>query len=220
MFAGMLLVLFLSGAAFAEAPLLRAVPLGTVPTLDGTLSDGEWNDALLLSVAEDVVAYLKHAEGSVYLGIRGTPYGVGSPCIAVGDVIHVLHSSGSLGTAVYTNIEGTWSLSRPFIWECSYSSLTTTAENCLSSYLEENGWRAPNGRMGESTDFEFEILVDGDELSMLFLFLNVEPEMHVVSWPADVATSHDYLELARGNLPAEMTFQLSDWLTLQLANGE
>ena len=206
--------------AFTDDPLLLTVPLGTVPTLDGTLSEGEWADARILEVAEDVTAYFKHVDGSLYLGIRGTPLGVGSPCIVLGDEIHVLHSSGSLGTAVYTNTEGTWSVSRSFVWECSYSSLTATAQRCLSTYLEENGWKAPNGRMGEPTDFEFEISVDGDELTMLFLFLSVEPEMHVVSWPESVTASSDYLQLARGDLPAEMAFRPSEWLTLHMADEE
>ncbi|MFC2094911.1 TolB family protein [Candidatus Bipolaricaulota bacterium] len=209
----------ISVGAVEDDPLLLSVPLGIAPTLDGVLSQGEWSDALVLDVSEEVTAYLKHSGRSVYLGIRGTPFGVASPCIVRGEEVSVLHSSGSLGTAVYEISDETWSVSRSFVWECSYSRLTTAAQRCFSTYLEENGWWAPNGRMGEPTDFEFEISADGNELSMLFLFLAFEPEMQVVSWPSEAAAGPEYSELAQGYLPDSMSFDTGSWATLVLESA-
>lgn len=81
------------------------------------MSEGEWDDASVLPLAADAALPLKHADGSLYLGVRATPGAqvVGNVSIAREETVEVLHASRALGPATYRLEEGVWMLERPFV---------------------------------------------------------------------------------------------------------
>ncbi|MBE0635849.1 hypothetical protein IH601_07630 [Candidatus Bipolaricaulota bacterium] len=56
-------------ASAVQASETIPVPVGTPPIMDGTLSSGEWDDALPFSLSADFTLFLKHAQGYLFLGI-------------------------------------------------------------------------------------------------------------------------------------------------------
>ncbi len=61
----------------APAPVARVfAPQGSPPTIDGTLSPGEWDAANVETFADGSELLLMHADGYLYLGIRANEPGM------------------------------------------------------------------------------------------------------------------------------------------------
>ena len=54
----------------AEPPGLVA-PLGSTPTIDGNLHEGEWDDAMTISLDTDKTVWTKHDNQNFYLATNG-----------------------------------------------------------------------------------------------------------------------------------------------------
>ena len=98
-------------------PLLT-VPLGNPPELDGILSPGEWDGALRQEFTDGGELFLMQNSGYLFLGVRENFDGltVTSVFVERDGRVFVLHSSGSLGTAIYKRVENGWQLTQPFSW--------------------------------------------------------------------------------------------------------
>ena len=103
-----------------EAPSLAtlSVPRGAAPTLDGSLSVGEWDDAQEVSLDSRTSLFLKHSDGTLFLGLSAPTMGVISPCIVRGGGVWGLHASAALGAAIYEESTGTWTQTQGFTWSC------------------------------------------------------------------------------------------------------
>ena len=198
----------------AQASDPTLVPAGSLPTMDGTLSPGEWDDALLLPLSANFTVFLKHANGYLFLGIQATTQGVPSPMIVRGGEIYVLHASAALGTAIYAQHEDVWSLSQAFAWQCRSLGFSEAAQADRNRFLKEEGWLATIGYLGTPTMFEYQILLDEQPLQMLFLFLETTTPLLLVSWPITSESASIYTEIITGPIPSEASFCLEDWMTL------
>ena len=194
---------------------------GSAPTLDGTLAEGEWDGAFALTLDNGVSLFLKHSAGSLFLGVRGQPVAIVSPCFVIEEEMRILHVSGSLGPVVYEQREGHWTLAGSAVWDCLHETLTADAVQCMRSYLDSQGWTAPNGRIGTPTEYELQVVVPGDSVKMLFLLMSVQPERILTSWPCDVSAVPEYLELARAAFPpGGISFDTEQWAILHLSDSE
>lgn len=191
-----------------------SVPNGSAPTIDGTLSSDEWDDALAIALNADSTLFIKHAHGYMYLAVHATTMGVPSPLIVRDGEIYVLHASAALGTAIYTPEEEMWSLRRSFTWQCRTRGFSDGAVAERNRFLETEGWLGTIGYLGMPPMFEYKILLGDEPLRILFLFLEVTDPLQLLSWPVspDIASSH--LEIITGSIPSTAMFDLDSWALL------
>jgi len=187
------------------------VPAGDAPIVDGRLDDGEWDDALALSLGEDVVLFAKHVDGFLYLGVRGQTRSqiVGNVHIARGDEVRILHASHALGSAVYVRDGEAWRLSRPFVWKCRALGFADSAVEQRSAFLEEQGWLASVVRLGLSENMEYQIAIEGEPMRILFRFDVHEMTTTVFTWPLAIE-----IGLEPGPLPPTAGFLPKLWSTV------
>jgi len=196
------------------------VPLGTAPTLDGTIVDGEWDDALAIDLSVGARLYLKHADERLFLAVRGETMGIPSPLILRGEDIHVLHASAALGTAIYSLEDGQWIQTQAFRWHCRLTGFSSVAVAQREEFLENEGWLGTIGRLGARTHFELMIDLDEPFLQMLFLFMEATSSPVVLSWPLASEDATPYLPLITGPIPDEIDVDLATWAILKLGPME
>lgn len=201
--------------AALDQPTL-SVPAGEAPALDGTLSAGEWDDATEIQLNSRTTLFLKHAGGTLYVGVSARTMGVVSPCIVRGDDVWVLHASAALGTAIYEQGSDTWSQTQDFTWRCRATGFDDAALREREAFLEQEAWLGTIGYLGTRRHFEYRIeLLGEDTLPILFLFLDPGPPIVVVSWPMDLSGADDYTELITGPVPKAMSFDIGTWALLR-----
>ena len=206
------LAITLTWPAFGQEPMTYQVPLGAQPVLDGTIDSDEWADAAAFELGESSTLYLKRANGHVFLAIRATTMGIPSPLIVRGEDVFVLHASAALGTAIYSRQDGVWLQTQAFVWQCRELGFGPSAVAAREAFLEQEGWLGTVGRLGARTEFEYQILLDGESLRVLFLFM--EASQRVLSWPATPEeTMHD-LPLITGPIPGEIAVDFGEWALL------
>jgi hypothetical protein len=191
-----------------------AIPLGTLPTLDGTLGVGEWSDALALSLSPDFTLYLKFFNGDLFLGIRARTMGVPSPLVAQGEEIRVLHASAALGTATYAREGDQWVLQHPFEWRCRSVGFSAYAVQERTRFLDSEGWLGTLGYLGTPNEFEYQVRTGGEPPQMQFLFMETTDPSLLVSWPSLEDETAPLLPILTGPLPDEVVFDLTQWAVL------
>jgi len=149
------------GIAQSSAIPLLEVPSGTAPTLDGTLANTEWVDALALDLSEATTLYVKHSGGFLYVGVRAPSDAqvIGNVYIARGEAIEILHASHAPGPASYLLGEETWRLAQPFLWSCRTLGFSEAALAERATFLEGNGWVATVVNLGRPEEMEYQIRV-------------------------------------------------------------
>lgn len=140
-----------------QGPIAR---LGTVPTIDGVLEPGEWDDAEIVSTGSVEQFRIKHDGINLYFGLRA---GGGDLRFNTDAGLLVLHWSAQLGSAEYTELDpSTLSLDRPFtfeLWGLGYES-PAVIQDILARYLAENGWAANTAGMGNVMESELVVSLD------------------------------------------------------------
>ena len=106
------------------------IPLENTPSLDGTISPGEWDTATIETFADGSQLFLMQDGEFLYAGIRANQVGMiaGNIFIQSGDEISILHSSAALGTAVYQKGDVNWHQMRDFTWCCRNTSSSASAQ--------------------------------------------------------------------------------------------
>lgn len=192
------------------------VPSGSVPRLDGTLAEGEWDDALRIPLNDTAYILLKHSDGFLYLGIQATAMGVGSPLIVRDNEVLALHASAALGTAIYAREDSTWTLRQDFVWQCRSTGFSTNAQNERARFLEENRWLGTIGYLGEPTQCEYQIAWGSEPLAFLFLFADFTDTIHLLSWPIPPADAMEYASVITSSpTPPYIELTFEDWATLE-----
>ncbi len=202
--------------------LIHTVPSGSMPVLDGTLSAGEWDDALRIALDARTTLSLKHAEGALFLGLSARTTGVVSPCVVRGSDVWVLHASAALGTAIYGQDGETWRQSEGFSWDCRTTGFGEQALAEREAFLAREGWLGTIGYLGAPTHFEVRVeLLDRDSMTILFLFLFLGSGFprQVVTWP-DLEEPGDYAELITGPVPENVAFDVTTWARLAFERGD
>ena len=136
-----------------------SVPPGNPPTIDGTLSAGEWDDAAIELLSDGSELLLMHADGYLYLGIRSATQESFATNIYVedNDQVRILHASAALGTAIYQQVTESWQQTRGFDWKCRGSSNSEAAVAARDAYLQEERWVAGISLMGTPNELEYQI---------------------------------------------------------------
>ena len=177
-------------------------PMGNPPTLDGTLSADEWSGARAVSL-DGGELHIMHDGVYLYLGIRSDVPGLGSVCVDRGEKVSILHSSASLGTAVYERDGEDWEQSRDFVWT-----------NGTPSFLEREGWLASDANEGASGEMEYQIMMPEGALRLAVTYLKEPDFASATAWPAHLADDCRKIELLQGYAPARVQLFPETWMTV------
>jgi hypothetical protein len=159
------------------------VPRGTAPRVDGKLSDGEWDEARVVTMSGGGQLYLMHAAGYLFLGIRGNEDAIGSICQYRDGEVSILHASGGYATFFYGRDAGAWDI-RTVI----YGSYATQLPESLwqEQHLEDYGWTASVSDDGNPGEIEYQIALQGGEaiLAVASVFgFGDAGFLHYEAWP-------------------------------------
>ena len=193
------------------------VPSGNPPTIDGTLSPGEWDNAKVETFADGSELLLTYAGNYLYLGIRSNTPGMiaGNVLIKRGDEIAILHSSAALGTAIYQHGEDSWHQIQNFTWCCRDTSNSESSQADREEFLQDEGWVAVNSRMGIPEELEYQIDVTGAPIQLAVNFLRASNPNEKIPWPADL--DDDCIKPTPGGLPENLFFSPEQWATLDVS---
>ena len=191
------------------------VPRGTVPVLDGKLSEEEWSDARIIQLNADERLFLKHADGYLYLGIQATALALPTPLVVRGDKVLALHASAALGTAIYVREGTAWNLRQGYVWQCRMLGFSEFAVAERARFLDQQGWLATIAYLGTPSQCEYQIAWGDEPLTFLFLLLVGPEPLRFVSWPIPAIAAAQYEDLVMGGTPAQITCSLGDWATLE-----
>jgi formylglycine-generating enzyme required for sulfatase activity len=193
------------------------IPSGVPPTLDGSLSPGEWDDASIKSFANGSELFLKHTRNDLYLGLRSNKPGMiaGNVFVHHGDQIAILHTSAALGTAIYQQGENEWVQTQDFTWRCRDTGRGETALAEREAFLQQEGWLAANSRMGTAEELEYLIKLEGNDLHLAVNFIHAADTNEKIPWPADL--EDDVIKPSSGGLPDNLHFSPELWGKLQVS---
>jgi len=197
-----------------------AVPPGNPPALDGTLSPGEWDSARREKFSDGSELLLMQNGGYLYLGIRVNLHTIWSVFLDRGDEIAVLHSSGSLGTAVYKRTESDWQPTRTFAWTLQDKSNSETARQQRELFLEKEGWLASLGTMGKPEEVEFQLAMPQGALRLAVAFPLPPNYGEAALWPAGLDDDVRTIDLLEGDTPGQLRFSPERWAVVMVAGYE
>ena len=191
------------------------VPAGTSPTIDGTISPGEWDGAAVADFADGSQLFLMQAGHYLNLGIRAIESGMiaGNVFIQRGDEILILHISAALGTAVYQQSEDGWYQVQDFTWRCRNTSNSDAARTERAEFLAEEGWLAANSLMGTPNELEYQIKIPDQDFRLAVVYIKATPPYEEIPWPALLVD--DCIRPNPGGLPLELWFSPEQWARLE-----
>lgn len=189
-------------------------PRGNPPSIDGTLSPGEWADARRVELASGELLFMSDGD-YLYVGIRSEVLGLGSMCVSWDDEISVLHSSAALGTATYVRTSGDdWRRTRAFSWTCRDTSQSEGARQSRQRHLEQEKWLASNGNMGEPAEMEYQIAMIDGKVRLAVTYLKGPDYDAAEVWPANLEDGCREIELLQGEAPDSSKFAPETWMTV------
>jgi hypothetical protein len=203
------------------ATVIIKVPHGSAPQVDGTLGKDEWADAARYPLARGGELFLKHDGKTLHVGIRGDAPAIASIAVLDGDRVRILHSSASLGTAVFLEDGEQWQPKQRFEWKCRGTRLDERLEKERQTYLTENGWLGSVIRMGDPNVAEITIsrkLLAGKNprIAVVNLPINRNPNEAASWWPSHLEDSCRDLGLLFGRSGSPLRFKPADWASLEL----
>jgi len=215
----------LPGQGPQKAKASATIPFGKRPVLDGRLSKGEWADATRVKLASGASLWMKHDARALYVGIRGASLSFGHICLARGDEVLVLHASASLGMAHYKRGKKTWKRIRGFKWSCRDGSKPSELAIERAAYLEKNGWLGTTMRMGKAGECEFAISAKAldakkaPRLAVVSFDPRIRNRTKLPRWPTGLDDDSCTTSLLSGLANESLTFEPSDWMSVQLAQS-
>jgi hypothetical protein len=198
----------------AATPTSVRVPPGSSPTIDGVLSPGEWEDAVVFSLTDGSDLLLMQDDDYLYLGVRSaTPEMIGANVfVAAGEQVKILHTSAALGTAIYQRRAGHWQQTQDFDWRCRSTDDGAAALAERAAYLQENHWLAANSRMGAPHELEYKIARTGAlQRVAVSVFRSSTPNERAF-WPPTLGD--DTIRPNPGGLPMELRLLPEQWAPL------
>ena len=193
------------------------VPSGNPPTIDGSITPGEWEVATVETFADGSELLLMQSEGYLYLGIRSNSPGMiaGNVFIQRNEKIAILHTSAALGTAIYQKGEETWHQIQNFTWRCRDTSNSDIAKAERDAFLLEEGWVAANSRMGTPEELEYRIEITEETLHMAVNFIRASNPNEKIPWPSHL--DDDCIKPTPGGLPEDLDFSPEQWVILEVS---
>jgi hypothetical protein len=205
-----------NGNGSGTYPLLVSVPVGIAPSIDGTLSPGEWDDATVETFTDGSQLLLLQAGDFTYVGIKAivTEMIAGNIFINSGDEITILHSSAALGTAIYQSGMNGWHQTQDVTWRCRNAGSSQAAQAERIEFLQDEGWLAANGLMGTPNELEYQIKLPDQDFYLAVVYIKATYPYEKVSWPANL--DDDCTQPSSGRLPSVMQFSPVQWARLEL----
>jgi hypothetical protein len=197
-----------------------AVPSSHPPAMDGAFSAGEWDGAVTDLFADGSQLFLMHNAEFLYVGIR-----VNEPRMVAGNVylwqdekISVLHSSAALGTAIYQEADPTWQMIQDFSWRCRGTGNSESDQAEREAFLQEDGWLAANGRMGNPNEFEYKIKIPDQDFRLAVVFTRSTYPYEKVPWPGNLEDA--CIQPTPRGFPEFMDFSPDQWRVLVFAGPD
>ncbi len=199
------------------APTSTNTPLANPPTIDGVLSLGEWDTAVIETLTDNSELLLMQDDDYLYLGIRSvTPEMIGANVfIADGKQVRILHTSAALGTAVYQQNNYIWQQTQDFDWQCRDTSDSAAAQAERTAYLEQNHWLAANSRMGTPSELEYQIKITSPAQRIAVSVFRPSAPDERAFWPPTLIDAT--IQPTPGGLPATLQFSPDNWRWLEAA---
>ena len=194
--------------------LIITIPNGNPPTLDGTISPDEWNDARQELFSDGSELLIMRHEDYLYLGIRTNTQGmiVGNIFVNHHNQVWVFHASAALGTAIYEKRSDTWEQTQAFSWRCRGTSDSPSAIAEREAFFQQEHWLASNSRMGTPQELEYKITMQNDSLRLAVTFTRASDTSTRIYWP--VSLEDDCTQSPQGEFPTTMQFSPSTWITI------
>jgi Tol biopolymer transport system component len=209
----------------SSAGLALEVLQGIPPTLDGVLSPSEWDSAIQQQFTNGGDLFLMQNSGYLYLGMHENIDGltITSVCLEREDEISILHSSGSLGTAIFKRDYKGWQLTRPFKWDLyGVTQYTSFDEQKRKAFLKNNGWLANLGSMTGTEEIENQIAIPEGPFRMAVAYLMPPNFSKAAWWPVDLADDCRKIELLQANIaenlntPLLLQFAPDTWAAISI----
>jgi len=185
------------------------VPQGGAPTVDGTLSEGEWSGAYVESMRGGGELYFLHDKGYLYIGIDAGARGLGSLCANWEDQVEVLHSSAALGGRYYQLAAEDWQLSEETDWCCRAGREGDMAESEWQGQLGSYGWAASLANSGNRTQMEYQIALRDEPFQLAVVYMSMSGSLHV--WPVDLTDDCLDRDLISEETPERLLFKPETW---------
>ncbi len=202
-----------------EEQLIVTVPQNMPPTLDGTISVGEWKNAAKERFSDGSELFLMYSEGFLFVAIRATP-----PDMIVGNIfvdrgldVAILHSSAALGTAIYTSGDESWERTQEFVWRCRSTGDSATAQAEREAFLQDEGWLANNSYMGSPNELEYKIAMSEGNIRLAATFIRANDLQSRVYWPASL--EDDCTVPTPGGMPSSLSFAPETWGLLEFQSS-
>jgi hypothetical protein len=203
-----------------------AVPKGAAPSVDGVVAPDEWAAAHRIEIGAGASLHLMHDDKNLYLAVSGVPaHGFGLACvfIAEGELVHVLHASAKIGSAVYAPAgDGLDPRAKEYAWK--EPDALMREEHWLASVVDT--------RDGSSQEFAiaFERLAlapgaASSPIALGYLYLDSATDKDdqrmsgLLTWPAGTGDAVANKELLGGWNPAQLRFTRERWARLRLADA-
>jgi hypothetical protein len=144
-----------------EPALSLEIPHGIAPTVNGRLSEGEWTGAEVVPLSNGGELHLIHADGYLFLGIRGDEESIGSVCHYSAGEISILHASAGYTTYKYNRTDEDWQL-RAMIIGSYHMQLPESLWQ--EQHLIDYGWTSSLSNNGNRNEYEYQIALPEKDL--------------------------------------------------------
>jgi hypothetical protein len=207
----------------AQAAPMR-VPTGAAPVVDGTIAEGEWDDAAQIPLQGGEAVFLKRSGSNLYVAIEGASGGFASVGFGTVDTVRILHASTGLITASYVRDSGSWRLLHGFRsperrpGERFRRGESKFTDEYRSAQLHQFGWFANVVEAGAPTDMEYQIHIEGTGPGAAFLsvvFFQARARIRVAHAPSTLADASLDRELISGGAHDGLEFEPRSWIELR-----
>ncbi len=210
------------GAVPALASEIR-LPSGTLPEIDGVVSDGEWDDALVLPLQGGKGLLVKRSGEYLCVAIQGAKGGIGSLGLCIGDSLRILHASTGLITAEYVKSPSSWLRTADFRGPEVEPGVNFARGEVRQGarYREANlvqfDWTANVVELGPPENMEFIVRL-GEQTECLIglsvVFLQMKATSKYAVAPPGLSDASTNRALVAGTANAEMKFDPNEWLSV------
>ena len=198
-------------------PLTISVPSGQLPVIDGTISPGEWHNAIIEYFNDGSELLLLQSEGYLFVGIRAKTPGMiaGNIFIHRSDEIAILHVSAALGTAIYHQETEFWQQIKGFDWCCRAVSLNDSTQAERETFFQKERWISVNSWVGMPNELEYQIEAGNEPLRLAANYIQTSDPNKKIPWPSNL--EDDCIKPTPGGLSEQLYFSPADWVQLNLS---
>lgn len=192
------LLFFAAIVLAASPPTLKSKP-GEAPTLDGTVDADEWGDGKELRI--------RHDKQHVYVAVVAKS-GITTLFVESDKKVLALHSSATIGTAVYKKTEEGYAAEREFAYK-----------KPSDEFFKKEHWRATTMRDGQAGHVEFQISrkLFGKAKKIRLAAYVVRGGPPAMAWPKGLKDGTTNAQLLFGKTPGELQFDPKTWGVVELA---